>query len=158
MESARASALAFLKRHRMGILASTAAGGHPHASAVYYEAEDDFSVYFTTRINSRKYIAMSAEPRIAFVVSTEDVPQTIQMEGIAVDISRERDASKHKEKLFTALDSNAFFYPPISKLDSGTSVIMMIRPTWVRWADYAFAKSGTSNVLIEIPVGEPRKQ
>ncbi len=150
--NARADALAFLTRHKVGVLATASPEGVPHASTVYYTVQGDFTVYFLTLINSRKYAALSGNPQAAFVVSDADTPQTLQMEGVVMDITLDEEAAKKKEDLWQVLNSNPWFYGPITKLDLSEVVVMWMRPTWVRWGDYAFAESGTDHVLKEIPL------
>lgn len=152
LDRARTDALAFLKRHKTGVLATTSPEGGAHASMIYYTADDTFNIYFLTLIDSRKFTSLQAEPRVAFTVSTPDVPQTLQIEGVAIDISLDEEASRKKEELFAVLNSNSWFYAPITKLDPATTVIVWIRPTWIRWADYAFEQDGNQHVFKEIPI------
>ena len=149
---AREDALAFLKRHRTGVLATAGHDNIPHASAVHYTADDDFNVYILTLTNSRKYAALTAHPQVAFTVITEDVPQTLQMEGMAMDISLSEEAKHKKEEIFQVLNANPFFYAPIAKLDPAASAVIWIQPKWIRWADYAFAKDGNDRVFKEVLV------
>ena len=154
LEQARIDALAFLKHHRVGTVATVSANREPHASTVFYVADDDFSIYFLTLINTRKYEALSAHPQVAFTISVEDVPQTLQIEGMAVNISLDDDAAAKKEELFAVLNSNPWSYAPVTKLDPAESAIIWIRPRWIRWADYAFAPYGTDHVFKQLPVAE----
>ena len=124
----------------------------PHASMVYYTADSGFNIFFLTFVDSRKYKALQAHPQVAFTVATPDVPQTLQIEGMAMDITLDADAAKKKDELFTVLNSNPWFYSPIAKLDPEQLVIVWIRPTWVRWADYAFSDAGSNHVFMEIPI------
>jgi nitroimidazol reductase NimA-like FMN-containing flavoprotein (pyridoxamine 5'-phosphate oxidase superfamily) len=151
-EEARKDALAFLKRHSIGVLATAGPRNEAHASMVYYTAGDDFSVYFLTLLNTRKYRTLTDNPRAAFVVATPEIPQTIQIEGLAMDISLDEEAAARKEELFEALNKNAQFYAPITKLDPAMTAVVWLRPTWVRWADYAFGGDGTKQVQVEIPL------
>lgn len=151
-DRARTDALAFLKHHKTGVLATVSATGETHASMVYYTADDNFNVYVLTLVSTRKYQAILAHPQVAFTVATPDVPQTLQIEGEAIDISLDEEASKKKEELFEVLNANPMFYPPVAKLDPAESVIVWIRPTWIRWADFAFEESGTAHVFKEIPI------
>lgn len=149
---ARTGALAFLKRNRTGIIATAGHDNHPHASAVHYIADDDFNIYFLTLPSSRKYKALSAHPQVAFTIVREDVPQTIQIEGMAKDISLDAEAVEKRKQVMTALEANPFFFPPISKLDPEITAVIWLRPTWIRWADYAFAQYGTDRVFKEIDI------
>ena len=147
---ARQDALAFIKRHKTGVLSSVSPSGEAHGSMVYYTADDDFNIYFLTLASTRKYANLTAHPQVAFTVSTTEVPQTLQMEGVAMDISLDAEAAKKKDELFEVLNANPWFYAPITKLDPSDTMVVWVRPLWVRWADYAFGESGSQNVFKEI--------
>src|SRR3989338_7866325 len=98
LDNARKDALAFLKQHKAGVLATVSPEGDAHASTVYYTSDDDFNIYILTLVNSRKYAGVSAHPQVAFTVSTPDVPQTLQIEGLATDISLDEEAVKKREE------------------------------------------------------------
>lgn len=152
LDHARADALAFLKKHKTGMLATIASDYQVHASTVYYTADDDFNLYFLTLINSRKYQALQEHPQVAFTISAADIPQTLQIEGMATDISLDEEESKKKDALFAILNSNPQFYAPLTKLDPAELVMVWVRPTWIRWADYAFEQVGNRHIFKEIPV------
>jgi general stress protein 26 len=152
-ENARKEALAFLLRHKTGVLSTLSLEGQVHGSMLYYTADDDFNIYFLTLSNSRKFKALQANPRVAFTVATPEVPQTLQIEGIATDISLDEEAAKKKEQLLETLNSNPWFYAPVAKLDLADTTVVWVRPTWIRWADYAFADAGSEHVFKEIEVG-----
>lgn len=151
---ARTDALAFLMRNKTGVIATAGHDNLPHASAVHYYADDDFNIYFLTLPSSRKFKALSAHPEVAFTVIREDVPQTIQIEGTAQDITLSKEMREKKEKVMEVLNANPFFFPPIAELDPEEMAVIWIKPTWIRWADYAFAKHGTNHVFREISVAE----
>ncbi len=151
-DRARVDALAFLERHKTGVLATVSPEGTAHASMVYYTADDNFNIYFLTLTNSRKFASIQAHPQVAFTVSIPDVPQTLQIEGMAMDISLDEEGARKKDQLFEVLNSNPWFYAPVTKLDPATSAIVWVRPTWIRWADYAFEQNGTEHVFKEIPI------
>ncbi len=148
----RATALAFLMRHKTGVLGTLSLEGEVHASMVYYTADEDFNVYILTLANTRKFRALQAHPQVAFTVATPDIPQTLQLEGMAMDISLDEEGAKKKEELFKVLNSNPWFYGPITKLDPADAVVVWVRPTWIRWSDYAFEQDGSEHVFKEIPV------
>lgn len=151
-DKVRKDALAFLLRHKTGVLATVSPTGDAHASMVYYTADEEFNVYFLTLSSTRKYAGLSAHPQVAFTVANPDVPQTLQLEGIAMDITLDKDAPAKKDELVAVLNSNNWFYGPITKLDPAEVVVVWVRPTWVRWADYAFEEAGSAHVLKEIPL------
>jgi nitroimidazol reductase NimA-like FMN-containing flavoprotein (pyridoxamine 5'-phosphate oxidase superfamily) len=152
IEKASAEALAFLRAHKAGVVATLSREGHPHASAVYYVCDDKFSIYFLTLASSRKYAAALANPWAAFVVGTQDIPQTLQIEGPISEV-RPGDEARHQvAELMKVLTSNSTYYAPITKLDPADTVLMWIQPKWIRWADYSSPLSGNKNIFTEIPV------
>jgi len=150
-DDVRTQALDFLKTHNAGVIATASLDGQPHASAIYYVADDKFNVYFMTLFNTRKFGFLKGNPKVAFTVGTADTPQTLQIEGTAEELKQEEDVHAHIADLVQALTSNTRYYAPITQLPRSESVIFWVRPTWVRWADYTAGKAG-ENVLTEIPL------
>ena len=148
-ETKRARALDFLKSHTAGFLATISREGEPHASVVYYTSDESFSIFFLTLISSRKYAAMKANPKAAFVVGTLDVPQTLQIEGIVTELHEGDDMGKHIPELLQRLTSNATYFAPITKMDPADIVVMWLEAKWIRWGDYATAGGGNKNVFTE---------
>jgi len=101
---------------------------------------------------SRKFEALSAYSEVAFTIATEDVPQTLQIEGKAMDIAGSDEAGSKKDELFEVLLKNSSFDAPISKMDTAETAIVWIQPTWIRWADYTFSEDGNENVWMEISI------
>jgi general stress protein 26 len=151
-EHARQDALSFLKQHKAGVLATIAREYNIHASMVYYTADDDFNIYFITQITSRKFEALSEHPQVAFTIASAEVPQTLQIEGMAMDISLDDDEKEKKDKLFEILHTTVPFYAPLAKLDPAELVMVWIRPTWIRWSDYAFEETGNRHIFKEISI------
>ncbi len=148
--SARSDALAFLTRNRTAVLATAGHDNIPHASAIHYSGDEDFNIYFLTLPSSRKFAALMAHPQVALTVMREDVPQTLQIEGMAQDITLSLEMKEKKAAVMEALQANPFFFPPITKLDAETPAVIWVKPTWIRWADYAFAQYGTDRVFKQI--------
>ncbi len=153
-ESKRAAALEFLKSHTAGVLATAGHDGKPHASVVYYTGDDAFSIFFVTLASSRKYQALKANPWGAFVIGTQEVPQTLQLEGPIVELRRDDEMGKQLPQLLARLTSNATYFAPITKMDPADMVVMWMQAKWIRWADYAQPLSGSANVFTELDAKE----
>lgn len=152
MADARTAALAFLKEHQAGVLSTVTLDGKPHGSAIYYVADDAFNIFFVTLKTSRKFANLQEHPAVAFTVGRQDVPQTIQIEGVASALQHPEEIGAHGMDLMKALTSNSRYYAPITKLDNDATAIIWIQPKSVRWADYTTNASGTENVIIDIPL------
>ena len=151
MVALRASALDFLKAHDAGVLATVSPDGNPHASIVYYVADDLFNIYFLTKLGSRKYTGILSHPVVAFTIGRQDVPQTLQIEGVAVELTNDDEKRPHVAELMDTLSNNNPLYIPIAKMDSEV-VIMWIQPKWIRWADFSTHGIGNDAMFTEIPV------
>lgn len=149
--SARTDALAFLKINTAGVLASVGSDGKPHASAVFYVGDEGFNIYFLTKLNSRKYKAIQENPAVAFTIGRLDVPQTLQIEGMASELQSDDAKAAHIPDLMKTLTENNPRYIPLVKMDS-EAVLMWIEPKWVRWENFALPGVGNENVFTEIPL------
>lgn len=147
----RTRALEFLKGHTAGVIATVSNENTAHASAVFYVADDAFNVYFLTTIDSRKRAAIGAHPQVAFTVGRLDVPQTLQIEGMASEIQSDNEKAQLVPELMKTLMENNPKYIPVAKMDS-TVVLMWLRPTWVRWGDFSTDGAGNDAVFTEIPL------
>jgi len=150
-DTSRSDALAFLKKHSAGVLSTVSTDGKAHGSAIYYVVDDDFNVYLITLKTSRKFGNLSANPFVALTVGTQDVPQTVQLEGVASMLRHPEEISAHAADLLKVLTSNSTYYAPLTKLGDADTAIVWIQPKLIRWADYASPDTGPTNVLIEIP-------
>ena len=150
----RADALKFLQGHSAGVLATSGKDGQPHASVVFYVADEHFNIHFLTLFNSRKCKSIAENPKVAFTVGRRDTPQTIQIEGVAEEAQHEEGQSAEADKLIDILTRGGQrFYAPLVKLDKAKILLVWIRPTWIRWADYSPTdKTGTKSVWTDIPI------
>lgn len=150
MDQARAQALDFLKSHSAGVLSTVSEDGKAHGSAIYYVADENFNIYFLTLKTSRKCANLCANPSVALTVGRQDIPQTVQLEGVASVLQHPEEIGEHAEALMKALTSNSRYYAPLTKLDNDETAIVWIQPKWIRWADYTSQEHGSKAVLKEI--------
>ncbi len=148
-DTSRADALAFLKSHTAGVLSTVSVDGKAHGSAVYYVTDENFNIYLITLKTSRKFANLQANPSVALTVGRQNVPQTIQLEGVATMLRHPEEIGEHAADLMKVLTSNSRYYAPLTKLGDADTAIVWIQPKWVRWADYASLESG-KGVLQEI--------
>lgn len=149
---AKSAALAFFKRNVIGTLATISPSGKPHASLVYYAGNDQFIVYFSTLVSTRKYADLQANPLAAFTIATADVPQTLQIEGAVSVVTAEDRMEKDLSLLIQSLLSSKIYQWPIAKFTPAEVVVLRLEPTWVRWGDFANFEQGTEKLFCEIPL------
>ena len=147
----RKEALAFLKTHATGVLATISPSGEPHARTVYFACDDTFSIYFVTHGDTRKWADIKDHSRAAFVVSGEKIPQTVQIEGTVTNLTNTALIDPALVDLTIVLLSNTIYFAPITRFSPADMVFLKLTPDWVRWGDFSKG-SGTQDVLKEIPL------
>ena len=127
-------ALAYLRRKRLAVIASTSLVGHVQAALVGYGISDDFEVIFDTLGTTRKAINLRARPYCAVVVGDEE-EITVQIEGLADEPTGEE--LKHAKRIYFAA------YPDGPEREGWKDITYFrIRPTWLRLSDYRPATFG----------------
>jgi nitroimidazol reductase NimA-like FMN-containing flavoprotein (pyridoxamine 5'-phosphate oxidase superfamily) len=145
--------LKFLMSQKVGVL-STISENKPHGTYIYYIADENFDVYFTTVVSTRKHKNISSNMNVAFTVGTIKPPKTVQIEGPA-EVVTDKNIIMALTALYTEVATEDNHYPvPLTKLDWGEGVIMYrIRPTRLTWSNFASAKGkegqAVSLVLID---------
>ena len=131
-------AFRLMERH-LGVVSTVNEEGGPHSAVVYFSFDKNLNIYFMSQIDSKKYVNLLRNTKVAFVTYSEHPPKTIQMEGIASPIIDENEKKACLELLKeTAMDSNPF--PPIHQikeiLDGSNIAVVKITPTWARLGDF----------------------
>lgn len=136
--------LNFLKqeKQKLGVISTVSDVGTPQSAFIYYAFDEDLNIYFITRTKSRKYTNIEKNPHVAFVVGTENPPQTLQIEGTASLLERPEDfAFLFSDLVKMAVERH--FVPPITQMtNSGDVFFMKIAPTWVRLGNFEIRRKG----------------
>jgi general stress protein 26 len=139
-----------LQEINCGVIASSGETGIASA-AVYFALDKDLAVYFHTRVQSAKYKNMKANPEVSFVIFSEKLSVTLQMQGVAsvvTDISSLGDIQQALVRRITKNEQT----PPLFDLDQSVMVLMKITPTWVKFGNFSHDKE--LNSVYETIVGK----
>ena len=124
----RAELLAFLRRHRYAVQASTAPNGAPQAAVVGIATTDALEIVFDTLDSTRKAQNLRSNPRIALVVGWDE-EQTVQLEGVA-DEPQGDELGQLKRAYFDA-------FPDGPGREQWAGIIYVrVRLTWARYSDF----------------------
>lgn len=119
---------AFLKAHKLAVMATVSGDCVPQAAAVGFVVNQDLELVISSFYNSRKYENIKKNPRVALVIGWEK-GKTVQYEGVAVEV----DPRSFMEDEFLKMLANV---PAIAKyLENEHGVFYKIKPLWVRFAD-----------------------
>jgi general stress protein 26 len=149
--NATLDARSFLEAHSLGVIATLSPEGTPRARTVYYVSDDSLAVYFLTLTGTRKVEDIAHDTHAAFVVSAEQGPQTIQLEGTVVNLTDTATVDAIVKKLSQKIEERGSHFAPLTHLDTGKIMLYKLAPSWVRWGDFTHGE-GTDTVLTELPV------
>lgn len=128
----------FMKTHHSGMLATADTAGNPHASVVYYNFNDDYSLYFATKTETQKYKNIEENKQVAFVTYDEESQSSMQISGhidIVDDEDLRRDIINNMFRLSAEISKREL--PPAEKLYAGDYVALKLSPLVMRMAIYA---------------------
>jgi hypothetical protein len=94
---------------------------------------------------------MKANPEVSFVIFSEKLSVTLQMQGVAsvvTDISSLGDIQQALVRRITKNEQT----PPLFDLDQSVMVLMKITPTWVKFGNFSHDKE--LNSVYETIVGK----
>jgi pyridoxine/pyridoxamine 5'-phosphate oxidase len=124
----RAQLLAFLRKHRLGVLSTVSPEGKPEAAVVGIAITDDLEIVFDTLDNSRKVRNLRRSRNIAFVIGWDE-EITVQIEGIA-DEPHGAELARLKQTYFVA-------YPDGRGRERWPHITWVrVRPHWFRYSDF----------------------
>ena len=127
-----------LDRVKMGVVSTVNKEGHPQSALVYFYADDNFNIYFATFSNSRKYANLGGNKMVAFNVSDVEDPRTVQLEGVAEEVKKNVNAMEVLERLSQILGINNDYFAPLTQIGEIGTVVIRIKPTYIRLGDFAF--------------------
>lgn len=119
--------LQFIRRHTIGVIATSSFDGKPEAAVVEYGETEKLELIIDAFMSSRKCMNIQQNPRVAFVIGWDD-NITVQYEGITTElIGEELTTCKH---VYFAKNARA------ARWESRPSITYIkITPTWIRYSD-----------------------
>ena len=132
-EKVKSEALKFVKKKKLAVISTVSEKGAPEAATVLYFFDDDFNFFFVTRSDSRKAVNIAHNGNVAVVIGTELGPSTMQMSGIAEQISSPEKQNEFIEKLTKDAVLQALYYGPFLSLMGVNFALYKVKITWARW-------------------------
>lgn len=132
----------FLSDNKAGVLCSTGTDGEPHGSVIYYVLNQDLSVSFITKDETRKYANLKSNSSVMLVVFDERSQTVAQVIGEAAEIKDHYEINKVAAAIvMTSIKTSDGGIPPIAKLNAGEYTAFTVHPDQIRIARYAKADS-----------------
>ncbi|MBL8160084.1 pyridoxamine 5'-phosphate oxidase family protein [Candidatus Saccharibacteria bacterium] len=127
----------FLQEHKTAVLATVNARGVPHATALYYALDDEYTIRFLTKRGTRKSSNLVQNPQVSLVVFDEGRQISVSIAGQAVRVRGEVETHEaFLRTLRASLHTADSAIPPVSRLDAGDYVAYELRPAEIRMQTY----------------------
>lgn len=145
-DSLQSRSYKFIRKNRAAALGTSDQDGTPHVVIVYCLIESDLSLYFVTRVESRKFKNIAARPIVSMAFYNESSLDTIQLMGKAerIDDLKQEQAIlfeliklRHKEPQWTV--------PPIEMFERGATnelAIIKVSPSEMTYATFETLNNG----------------
>lgn len=130
----------FLTNNTLGTLATVASDGSPRARSLYYATDDTFAVYFVTLTGTRKVDDLAHNSAAAFVVSDENIPATLQIEGTVENITDTAVLNETVHNILATLMKRGEYFAPVTHMDAGQVLFYKLTPTWVRFGNFVIGE------------------
>lgn len=118
---------AFIKEHRLAVLATVNADFLPEAAVVGFSVNEHLHLNFGTFRTSRKYQNLQKNPRVALVIGWEK-GKTVQYEGVARELEGKEREEAIKEHLKTAPSAAKYVSDP-------DEAYFEVKPLYVKYSD-----------------------
>jgi len=119
--------LEFLKKHTLGVIATTYPDGTPEAAAIDFSVRDNLEIVFDTFKETHKYPNLLQKGDVAVVVGWDE-NITVQYEGKAFEVSSSEVETYKKEHIEKVPFEKQF-------VDRG-AVMFKIIPRLIRYSDF----------------------
>lgn len=122
--------LEFLKgrQPKLCVLATASTSGKTEAAVVGYAVQNNLTIICSTRSITRKYHNILQNPHVSVVVGWNFSEKNIQIDGTA-QLVESGNAFMHIEQFFFTQN------PDASAFKTEDSVLIIIKPTWMRLLD-----------------------
>ena len=124
----------------LGVI-STSFGDKPESAVVYFSYDENLTIYFATRKESRKYKNIEKNPHASFVIYNAGLLKTVQIEGVVSAVEDPYEQGVHYAQLVELATKNSPL-PPIDQLGESEIMFLKLTPAWARVGTFEAAEEG----------------
>ena len=140
--TSRGQALAFLEERKVAVLSTVSEKGEAWGAAIYYVIEQNFTFYFFTHVESKKYKNIQAHPQAALTVVDDPTQTTVQVSGKIAKVPMSEELNTVYRQLARIHPPGQLRWaPPVSKnYDEGPLAVLKLTPDEVRFSQFKLDK------------------
>ncbi len=142
-----------ISTHKAGALATADKNGKPHVAIVYCIAKEDLGLYFSTRIESRKFKNIQANQIVSLAFFDELNMETVQITGQVERVGRlSVEQEVLRELIQLRYGEPNWPVPPIKMFEKKITnelAILKVIPTELTYGSFGTAKDGRYQPFFE---------
>lgn len=116
----------YINTHPLAVISTADSEGRPSGATIYAGSDDELNVYFMTKSETAKNKNINVQPVVALTFSGEDHQTTLQLSGVAHEISGQADGAPAFEILSSIKHASEDFRLPITKINAGNYIVYKI--------------------------------
>lgn len=145
-QNARKLAYKFLDANRTAALATVDVNNQPDVATVYCVINKDLTIYFTSRVEGRKYINLMRNPSVALSFAKESTLETVLVRGTAQRVDTFSLEQRVLGCLLTEKKTGELrSLPPMQLFDRGYTnevAILKVTPAEITYAKFSDSSPG----------------
>lgn len=117
---------AYINEHPLAVLSTVEPSGTPHGTTLYAGSDSQLHVFFMTKRETRKHQNILSNPKVALTFSGEDHQTTLQLSGIASEVTVPDEGATAFQVLGSIRHNSEDFRLPISKIEAGPYIVYRV--------------------------------
>jgi len=141
----------YINDNPIATLGTIGEDGAPRGAAVYvYADQEKHVVYFLTKNETQKYIDIQANPRVSLTIVNPKQNSTVQAAGKAFTVHDSQALDAVTKQMVRANPLASEWIPPVSRLEAGQYVVVGVKLTHARLAEFAGMELNREEIFTEV--------
>lgn len=143
--------VSYINDNPIATLGTVGKDGMPRGAAVYVYADQEKQVvYFLTKNETQKYIDILANDSVSLTIVNPKENSTVQATGKAFTVHDSQALDAVTKQMVRANPHVSEWIPPVSKLEAGQYVVVGIKLTHARLAEFAGMELNREEIFTEV--------
>lgn len=141
----------YINDNPIATLGTIGEDGTPHGAAVYvYADQEKHIVYFLTKNQTQKYVDIQGNGSVSLTIVNPQENSTVQATGKAFTVHDSQALDAVTKQMVRANPLASEWIPPVSKLEAGQYVVVGVKLTHARLAEFAGVELTREEIFTEV--------
>lgn len=141
----------YINDNPIAVLSTIGKDGAPRGAAIYvYADQEKHRVYFLTKSQTQKYIDIQSNESVSLTIVNPRENSTVQATGKAFTVHDSQALDAVTKQMVRANPLASEWIPPVSKLEAGHYVVVEVKLTHARLAEFAGMELNREEIFTEV--------